>query len=486
MNVPLRLLISALSAVALVLGGVALERMGPNPVSAGGREEPISGAWSCPHGGGEGWKVWVTVTNPGPEPVEARITTSAGGAATPPSSSVIPPSTLQYFEIAAPIAGSATVVEYLGGTVGVGSVVVPPEGGLAAEPCVSSPGSAWSLPEASTLRGETANLVVHNPFAAQAVVDVILTAGEQQIRPGNLQGIVLGPLDARAFELNRFALGQRALTGTVIAVQGRVAVATVVVSTGGIRSALGVPEPATRWLLPGVGEETDIVVRALPENDAPVSAEIHGQEGPIPALDLEAVAAGTAEAFGVLTAQGGLVVRSDGPRPMVAGRRMVLEPSMVPAPAKPEEPGNGNGNRAKGEGPKGKAGSDRKGGKKGGGSGGKEEEPPPAPEADIAATAGVTATADRWLVPPAAGPEGQPSILLLQNPGETEVTVSVTLLGTGGPLANTSQVTVPPRTTIRVPVEGGPATALVEGGGVVAAQATLAAGAFAVLLGVPI
>ncbi len=480
MNVPLRLVIAATCAVAVVVGGVALERRGPRQVSAGAPEEPISGAWSCPHGGGEDWRVWVTVTNPGSEPVEARVTTSAGGAATPPSSSVIPASTLQYFEVAAPIAGSATVVEYLGGKVGVGSVVVPPEGGLAAEPCASSPGSMWSVSEASTLRGETANLVVHNPFAAQAVVDVILTAGDQQIRPGRLQGQVLGPLDAKAFELNHFALGERALAGTVIAVQGRVAVATVIVSTGGIRSALAVAEPATRWILPGVGEKTDIVVRALPENDAPVSAEIHGQDGPIPALDLEAVSAGTAEAFGLPAANGGLLVRSDGPRPMVAGRRMILEPAATPVPPQREEPKKGKGSpREKQQGGK-TDGAGKKGDQK------QEEEPAEAPGADVAATSGATATAQRWLVPPPVGPEGQLTVLLLQNPGEAEVTVSVTLLGVGGPIGSPQDVSVPPRTTVRVPVEGGPATALVEGNGVVAAQATLAVDAFAVILGVPI
>jgi hypothetical protein len=48
-------------------------------------------------------------------------------------------------------------------------------------------------------------------------------------------------------------------------------------------------------------------------------------------------------------------------------------------------------------------------------------------------------------------------------------------------------VTVPSRSTVRFPVPGGtPAAALVEGPGLVAAQAALSPGAFAVILGLQI
>ena len=495
MSVLLRLGIAGVCAVGLILGGFALERAGPAPVQVGSAEEPMSGAWSCPHGGGEGWRVWVSVTNPGSEPVEVRMTTAAGGATTPASSQVIEPSTLRYFEVAAPIAGSATVVEYLGGAVAAGTIVVPKEGGLAAEPCVASPGSLWHVAEASTLRGESAHLVVHNPFAAQAVVDVVLTTGERQIRHSRLQGQVLGPLDVKAFDLHNLALGEPALGATVVAVQGRVAVASVIVSSGGIRSTVGVAAPGTRRILPGLGTETDIVVRAMPDRDAPVSAEFHTADGPIPALDLEAVSAGTAEAFGFQAVEGGMVVESDGPSPMIAGRRMVVQPAAPPAPEEEEEEGRQRGKGRGGPGAGDTRGDDTgkgrgdQGGRKQGGDrrqeGREEKEPAEPPTADEAATSGVADPAARWLVPPASGPEGPPSILLLQNPGEKELTASVTLLGTEGALGAATSVRVPPRSTVRVEIQNGPAAALVEGKGVVAAQATVAPDAFAVVIGVP-
>ncbi|MGH2711034.1 MAG: DUF5719 family protein, partial [Actinomycetota bacterium] len=402
MTIRNRLLVSAICAVALAATGVSLERTGPRPVSAGHRVPAISGEWSCPHGGGEGWRVWVTVTNPGEEPVEVRMTTSAGGAAPPATNNLVEPGTLRYFEVAAPLPGSATIVEYLGGTVAAGAVAMPPGGGLSAMPCASSPGTLWYLTESSTLRGETAYLVVHNPFAAQAVVDVILTAGERRIRSGRLQGVVLGALDARAFELNHFALGEDALSATVIAPQGRVAVASVVVSEGAIRSSLAVPAPSTQWAMPGAGAETEVVIRALDE-EAAVSGELQLADGALPAIDLEAVSAATAEAFGVQLADGGFLVESDGDRPIVAGRRMFLE--APPAPQPEEEPaGPGKGRAGGGDQPKGdsKGGPNaRQGDQKKGGPKAEKEEPPPPPPSDPAATEGAPSAADLWLVPPA-------------------------------------------------------------------------------------
>jgi hypothetical protein len=475
-----RFVFSVICAAALLVGGVFLERLGPRSVSAGAPASPVSGLWSCPHGGGEGWRVWVTVANPGPEAVEVRMTTSAGGAARPPAVSVVEPATFQYFEVPAPLEGSATAVEYLGGTVAAGSVVIPPEGGLAAEPCAGSPGSFWYVPEASTLRGQTAELVVHNPFAAQAVVDVILWAGGRQIRPGRLQGVVLGSLDARAFELNHYALGEEALAAQVLVPQGRVAASSIVASDGAVRSSLAVAAPSTRWVLPGLGGEAEVIVQALSEQDAPVGAELQGDKGGVPAIDLEAVSAGTAEVFRVAQADGGLVVQSDGPRAMVAGRRMLLEAAQ-PAPA--PEKGSSPSRRRKGGGKD----AGKGGGKKKGGGQKEEEEPSPPPTADPAATVGTPSDADRWLVPPATPPEGGSSVVLLQNTGDAEVTATVTLIGTDGPVGEPAAVTVPPRSTVRYPVPGGtPAAALVEGSGLVAAQAALSPGAFAVILGLPI
>lgn len=491
MSLTTRLLVAAICAVALAIAGVSLERAGPQPVNAGSRRAPISGAWSCPHGGGEGWRAWVTVTNPGTDPVQIRMTTSAGGTAAPASSSIAEPGTLSYFEVAAPIPGSATVVEYLGGVVVAGSVVTHTEGGLAASPCAGSPGTLWQTVEASTLRGETALLVVHNPFAGQAVFDVTLTTADGQIRPGRLQGVVLGPKTARAFELNNFALGQQALGATVVAPQGRVAAASVVASPGGLRSSLAVAAPATRWVLPGLGAETDVVVRALPTRDSPVSAELQGEQGAIPAIDLEAVSAATVEAFGVLELEGGFLVEADGSRPMLAGRRMVLEPAAPPPqPDRERDRGGGGGGQNARQADRGRSGGGGPGGgdrRAGGRNRQQEKEPPVPPSADLAATEGSRRPWGVWLVPPPVTPEGGPSVILVQNPGDREVQAEVTLLGTAGGPGTPTSLTIPPRSTLRMPVpDAQPVAALVTGQGIVAGQARVERAAFSVILGLPL
>ncbi|MDQ4006243.1 MAG: DUF5719 family protein, partial [Actinomycetota bacterium] len=254
MTVRARLLVALVVAVALVAGGVILERrVGPRarPTEAG--SPAVTGAWDCPHGGGEGWRAWVVLANPGPAPVQVRMTTSSGGAPPQPTEETLDPSLLRYVEVAAPLPGSATAVESFGAEIGAAMVTTSPEGGIAAEPCASEAGTRWVIPEASSLRGEEARLILHNPFAAEAVLDVTLTAGERSLSPGRLQRLLLQPGEARAVDLHHYALGEEALGVSVEVSIGRVGVSAMTVSNGGVRAVLGVPGPASRWLLPGLG-----------------------------------------------------------------------------------------------------------------------------------------------------------------------------------------------------------------------------------------
>jgi hypothetical protein len=502
MRVRGRLLVASGLAAALVAGGVVVDR------SVGSRATPgvrpiasVSGAWYCPHGGGEGWRVWVALANPSTEQVRIRVATSAGGAPAQPTTETLEPSTLRYLEIPAPLPGTSTAIESFGSEIGASMIATAPEGGVAAEPCASDAGVRWYVPEASTLRGEEARLVVANPFATEAVVDVTVTSGERFLRPGRLQGVVLDPGESKAFELHHFALGESALAATVEATLGRVAVAGVTISNGGVRMVLGVQQPAPTWLLPGFGGTSDLVVRAPGGLEVPFHAELNGVAGAVRVVDLEAVAAGSVEVFEARDADGGLIAQVDGERTMIAGRRISLA-----APTPPEEPpggdeqgGGGGGQGGGGQGGGGDQGGGGQGGggdqggrgrgQGGGGRGGdqqEDEEEPVPPANDLAATSGVTAPAPRWLVLPALGPEGGEATLLLQNPGSQEVEASVSFLGTAGPLGEQT-VAVPGGSTVRVELpEGGPAAAVVDAGEarIVAAAAGTAAPALSVAVGV--
>ncbi|MGH2685637.1 MAG: DUF5719 family protein, partial [Actinomycetota bacterium] len=446
-------------------------------------------AWDCPHGGGEGWRAWIALVNPGAAPVEVRLTTSSGGGPPQPSAETLDPSVLRYVEVPAPLPGSATAVESFGAEIAAGMVMAAPEGGIAAEPCTREAGTSWVISEASTLRGEEARLILHNPFAAEAVVDVTVVAGDRSLSPGRLQRLLLQPGEARAIDLHHYALGDDALGASVEASVGRVAVSTVTVSNGGVRAALGVRGAAPRWLLPGLGPRGDLVVRAPGSREVAFHAELDGPEGARRVVDLEAVPAGIVEAFPVSDAIGGIVAEVDGPRSMVAGRRM--SPA-APAPPPPDEKGGSGGKGGRGQGDGGGGAKDDGGATSGAakGKGGKEAQEEEAPQTtDVASTSGALAGAPRWLALPALGPDGGEGTLLIQNPGTTPVDVRVSFLGTGGPVGEEQVVTVLPTSTAQVGLpEGGPVAALVDAGrgAVVAAQAATSPSAFAVALGVPI
>ncbi len=464
-----RLLIALIVAAAVVVGGLQLEdRVGAVAPAPGPSVRETSGAWYCPHGGGDGWQAWVVVANPSDAAATLKVSTHTG--TTPQSSeTVLEPGTSRYLEVAAPVMASATVVEYFGAPVAAGMVVSAGENaGVGAEPCSGTAGVHWYVPEASTLRGEQATAVIANPFAASAVVDLALYAGDRQIRPGPLRGLVLGPGLTKTVDLNRFALGEESVSVEVTALIGRVAVTGVVTSNGGVRLVQGVPEPALSWAVPGAGgaEGQDTLLVTSPNGlEAPFHATAQGAEGSVRVLDLESARGGAVTGFDIAAQDASILVEADGPDVLVVGRRLG-----APVPAPPKEP-------------------QRKGKGKGGGGQEEEEEEAPAPTSDVASSSGVTAPGTSWVALPPVVAGGGPAILLVQNPGTDEAEVRVTLLGEGGPAGEPSTMTVAPGSTARLELPSGdPPAAVVEAvrGGVVPAQIALDPAAYALSVGVPV
>ena len=63
-----------LVAVAVLVGvGTAIGSVHQRALSTVGSAQVHSGAWYCPHGGGPGWRVDLSVTNPGPQRVSIRV-----------------------------------------------------------------------------------------------------------------------------------------------------------------------------------------------------------------------------------------------------------------------------------------------------------------------------------------------------------------------------------------------------------------------------
>lgn len=501
-----RLVLVVLLGVGVTTGGFALERsLGVRPAAVGQApaSEALSGAWFCPHGGGDGWEVWVVIANPSDRPSELLLTTRGGAAET--DSATLEPRTHLYVPIDAETLAAGTAVEFFGGPAVASMVVAGPEGGLAAEPCAPRAAARWYVPEGtSEVEGETAGVVVMNPTAADAVVDILVTTEREALRPGPLQGIVLGPGRVKGFDLDRFSLGARTVGARVTAAVGRVAVSGIGRSEAGIRAHIGVTEISRRWFLPGMadGGRGELVVGAA-GTEAPFQARVQGRDEQVPALEQETVQAGAIRTFTVATEDGGLVVEAEGPAGFVAARRSSFEgagidepreevagdvegtptppatpspgpspsPDASPSPATSPSPTSDDGGRR----------SDRE-----------RDRPEPVSEAvDRASTSGAAAPARAWVALPATGPEGGTAALVLQNPGPRPVRARLVLIGSNGP------VEVPDLEEVEVPggrvatVDLGslvtePVTVLVDAdGGLVAAQVALGPDGYAVSLGAP-
>jgi hypothetical protein len=431
---------AALIAALVVGGGFSLERsLGTRPSTTEEVPEEVSGAWFCPHGGGDRWRTWVVAANPSTREAALRIVTH--GDSDPSSQEVtVAPGTQRYVEVPAEGMASGTMVEFFGAPVATGMISSRDERGLAAEPCVDAPGTTWYLAEATTERGYAQRIVVMNPFADRAVFDVTLMTDDEVIRAGDLTGIVLPPRRVSAVNLGEYALGKRSLAAVIQVRLGRVASAAVGSSQRGLRTTVGVRAPARTWVLPGAADRdpSELVVLALGRG-VPYRVRAQSADEQVEVVGEADVAPRTVETL-ELEAQGrSLVVVSEGDAPFVAARRLTRRD-------------------------------------------------------DRAGTSGAVEGAAGWVALPAGPPEGATSVLVVENPGGEVAEVRVVLLTRDGraEAPTLARVVVPAGRAVNIPLEDlvgdEPVSALVEAtqGLVVVAQAAHTEGGYAMATGVPL
>ncbi len=392
----------AMAFLVVVVGGAfALDRVvGPLTPSPPSAAATGSGAWLCPHGGGpEAWKATLYLANPGTGDVTARITSMSSRRPAAPFDVDVPAQTTVGVEVPAAGREASTFVEYFGGWIGAGWVTQGGGGeiGVGAEPCAPDAERSWFLPDGTTEKGEDAYIVVMNPFAEDAVFDVVLlTPKRAPIRSSELSEVVLRPGKSLAFRVNAFAEGEPAVGAEVDVTLGRVAVSSLGVSRdAGIRSVIGGTDVASQAFLPaGAGSGQSTLVLMVPgEDQISFGATLLSADPPAPAGGLtEATQNPTSARPYPVTASGAssVDVVSQGSIPFVATERAI---------------GVGN---------------------------------------DYAATGGATQAGSDWLVLPAIAGEPSHSGLVIVNPGNTAVTVTLHALAPEG-------VTPPPDITLVIP-----------------------------------
>jgi len=451
-----QLLVALVVLAGVIAAAVYLDReVGARPLETATVSGVPSGAWFCPHGGGEKqWDVRLQLANPGDEAVPVRVRSVTSARPVPPEDHVVEPGATLVIPVPGVGRESSTSVEYFGGFVAAGwlSHAGDDASGVAAEPCLPDSSDRWLLPDGTTLEEENDDVVVvMNPYATDAVISLTLLSDGRgdPVRTEEWTNVTLKPFHSRAFRLNDKALGETTVSTVVDVSVGRVAAATLGISkVAGIRSSLGLPSGATTQILPGAADagRTDLPVMSVGLERVALSGTLLEAEitQPLTALTDAAPAGESARTVPFTTGSpASLVVHAAGPDVAFARRTFGVA-------------------------------------------------------SDQASTAGATEPAAAWIVLPSV--VGQPShpAIALANPGQEPAVVTLSALPVEGESApEPVTVEVPPLSTVLAPkafvTEASTASVLVlaSSGSVVPTSASYALGregfaTFAVAVGVRI
>ena len=438
-----------MTTVVFLVGALAwLDRTGaraPAPLAPG---TATSGAWLCPHGGASKIAVALYLANPGSSTVRARITMLGSGPAKPPESYDVPAGTTLRIDQVPEDRGASTYVEYFGGWIGAGWVASTDEG-VAAEPCAADAARRWFLADGTTELGEEAYVIVANPFAAAAVMNVVLyTSDRAPIRDSEWTDLVIPPRRSMALHLNTKVEGEPAVAAALEVSVGRVAAASLGVSDRTkLRGALGWTEPttgATFPLMQGSGHTELLLLSTAPESIRFGATELsEGQPRPAGGLTEQEHGPAAARAYPIPVGPGPLGIDL-----------FTLEDAAVVAALRAVGPGE-----------------------------------------DIGATAGAVAPSDSWLVLPAVSRAHSTPGAVLVNDGDAAVVATVELLPReGGTAAAPVTVRVPAHAAAAVPPDfwasASGAALLIRSDGrslvALAASTSGEADAFALSMGVPL
>jgi len=381
----------------VALGAIAFERAVPRERPAARGSSASSGSWICPHGGGDGWQATVFLANPSPDPAAAHITSLALEDSPLPLVVDVPPISTVRVQVDATARGSSTFVETFGPWIAAGWVVRGSGGerGTGAEPCAPGGARDWYLADGSTEEGEQTFVVVANPYAASAVVDVALFAqGRPPVRDSAITNLTVPARGSLAVKVGNFAAGEPAIGAVVQARIGRIGVGGLGVGASGIRSTIGQTALAGRVILPITGALGESSVEVFgPGEEAVAFGATHRSEGEPQLLQgLEEVEqdAQAAAAYQVLT---------EGPS---AVDLTVHNDQLVAAALSA-------------------AGT----------------------QGDAAATAGSPAGAAAWVVLPAVDAEVATSLIVLANPGTEDADVTLELLPASRGTSTLTTIAVP-------------------------------------------
>lgn len=379
--------LAVLLAAAAVVGASAAERLGPAAPAAATPGVAVSSAWLCPHGGGKDWQATIAIANPGDAPVQARLL-SLGTERSRAVATVEVPARGEVLQaVPATSRSSSTAVEVFGGWAAVGWVLQAggTERGVGAEPCTPNAGDHWTVVDGVTTQHVHSYLVVMNPFASDAVIDVTLYLPDRPpVRNTDWTDLRVAAGHSVALDL-KSALGKKIVGADVSASRGRVGVASLVIdSRERVRSVLAAPAYASRWILPVTGGSGQGTLSMLVPGDLGIrfgAVQLARGTGAQPAGNLTVIQQGGTSTLSA-------PVDTSGASAVVV---QALEGALVGAALRESGPGT-----------------------------------------DDAATGGTATPGPAWVVLPTAIGRDPHASLVLVNPGEQRVTATVTMLRADG------------------------------------------------------
>jgi Family of unknown function (DUF5719) len=305
----------AITVLAVVGAAYADGEIGPKALGGGAApERAASGAWYCPHGGGDAdWEASLEIANPGPDAATVRIRTMSADKPSPPQTQTVEPGSMLVVPVDASSRERASMVEWFGQWVAVGWVTHASgdAGGVAAEPCSPAAGERWLLPDGATpSKAEDDYVVVMNPSARDAVVSfTLLSDRKAPVQTSALTDVVIKPYHSMVVRVRDVILGEDTVSTLVDAAAGRVVAASLgISSTGGIRSTLGyLDRQPPEVVFPGGPDagRTSLAVMSTGSARVDLTADLLGREAvqPFPGVADAAPPASSARTFTTTTAE---------------------------------------------------------------------------------------------------------------------------------------------------------------------------------------
>ncbi len=243
---------------------------------------PSNAVWFCPglppalpHDAGR-----VTFANLGAATADVVVTDLADNG-NPTQASVEVPSNSVLTRTRDQLGGpGALTVETFGGRVVVEEGI---EGRvLETTPCASETSTHWYFAAGSTPRGVQQWLVLDNPYASDAKVDVTLRTSSGVLRPGTLQGLDVARRSREVVSIHDVAVRQDRVAVAVDTEVGAVVAAQTIVytptaGTPGVALSLGAPTTATDWTFAGAtarpGATALVAIANVGNDDAQVDVQ---------------------------------------------------------------------------------------------------------------------------------------------------------------------------------------------------------------------